>query len=359
MTRFSRLMKASVRHINTLLFIGGFIFDLVILPDAGHAATIWIGFIYLSIVAFSIGAREWVISRNTASETERKIFSGLTFAIAYFSGSALSFVCVYAIRSAIFAVSWPLLLVLFLCVIANELVSSHHFRFNLDVGVFLVALFFFIAFNMPVLLKIQNDMIFLLSTAVAIGISLFFVYCVSFTSESAREEASRSYALAFGIPMFIGMLYFLNVIPAVPLSLAQAGTYHMITKNESGVFEATQEKDTRFFTFLRTPVFHVIPLDTGVYFFSAVSAPAKITAPLSHVWEQYDEATHSWIERTRIAFTLAGGREEGYRAYSKKENIPEGLWRVTVKVDDKRIIGRAKFYVKKAEKEITLVETKL
>lgn len=359
MSHFARLMKASVRHINTLLFIGGFIFDLLILPDAGHVATIWIGLIYLSVVGISIAAREWVISRNTASERERKMFSLLTFAIAYFSGSALSFVCVYAIRSAIFAVSWPLLLVLLLCVLANELVSSHHFRLSLDIGVLLIALFFFIAFNMPVLLKVQNDMTFLISTGVAIVISFIIVYLISFTSESAKEERSRSYALAFGIPMFIGMLYFLNVIPAVPLSLSQAGTYHMITRSESGVYNATLEKDTRVFEWFRTPIYHLTPLDSGVYFFSAVSAPALLTAPLSHVWEEYDTTNHRWVERSRIEFTLAGGRENGYRAYSKKENVREGLWRVTVKVDDKRIVGRAKFYIEPAEKEITLIETKL
>ncbi len=359
MTQFARLMKASVRHINTLLFIGGFIFDLLILPDAGHVATIWIGLVYLSIVGLSIAIREWVISRNTASKTEQKLFSLLTFVIAYFSGSALSFVCVYTIRSAIFAVSWPLLIVLLLCVLANELVSSHHFRFTLDVGVFLVALFFFIAFNMPIILKVQNDFTFLLSTGIAIVMSLIYVYFVSFTSESANEESSRSYALAVGIPMFIGMLYFLNVIPAVPLSLAKAGAYHSVIRSEVGTFTGTEEIDNRMFAFFRVPIYHLTPTDTGIYFFSAVSAPAELTAPLSHVWEEYDEATHTWVERTRIEFTLAGGREDGYRAYSKKENVKDGLWRVTVKVDDKRIVGRAKFYIKKIEKDLKLVETQL
>jgi hypothetical protein len=54
------------------------------------------------------------------------------------------------------------------------------------------------------------------------------VYLLRFTSESAEEEASRMYALSIGIPMFIGMLYFLNVIPAVPLSLANGGVYQSL-----------------------------------------------------------------------------------------------------------------------------------
>jgi hypothetical protein len=112
------------------------------------------------------------------------------------------------------------------------------------------------------------------------------------------------------------------------------------------------------FSSFRAPIYHISEADNGVYFFSAVSAPALLTAPLSHVWEYYDPGTQQWQEKTVISFTLAGGREDGYRAYSHKENITEGLWRVTVKVDDKRIVGRMKFYITNGEGG-SLVETKL
>ncbi len=345
--QFLNLIKESKRHATTLLFIGGFIFDLIILPEAGHFLTIVIGFVYLGIVAFAIAFREWIVSRNRATKGEQQLFSFLTFAIAYFSGSALSFVCVYAIRSAAFAVSWPLLILLFVCILANEVVSSHQFRFTLDVGVFLIALLFFVIFNVPVVLNVQNDITFLLSAGIAIALSLLYVRILQSTSESAYEEAPRLYALAVGIPMFIGMLYFLNVIPAVPLSLASGGVYHSVMRNEEGNYLATVEVDTRFLHTLRTPVYHMGESDNGAYFFSSVSAPALLTAPISHVWEYYDPALKHWVTMTTIAFTLAGGRENGYRAYSHKENVTEGLWRVTVKVDDKRIIGRIKFYIVK------------
>ncbi len=352
-------MKASVRHINTILFVAGFVFDLLILPEAGHVATIIIGAVYLCIVGTAIALREILISRNTASATERKLFSFLTFVIAYFSGSSLSFICVYALRSAILSVSWPLIVILFLCVLANEVVSSHYFRLTLDIGVFLTALFFFIVFNAPTVMKVQNDTTFLISTIIAIVISLCYVRILSYTSESAEEEASRSYALAFGIPMFIGMLYFLNVIPAVPLVLSKAGAYHMVIRNDDGTFVGTSEVDNRFFASLRSPQYHLQDSDKGVYFFSSVSAPAELTAPLSHVWEYYDVATKTWKEVARIEFTLAGGRQDGYRAYSHKENVTEGLWRVTVKVDDKRVVGRVKFKIVKDNVVSTFTTDKL
>jgi hypothetical protein len=125
--------------------------------------------------------------------------------------------------------------------------------------------------------------------------------------------------------------------------------YHHITATSKGTFSAVKENDTRMFSSLRTQVYHLSSSDDGVYFFSAVSAPADVTAPISHVWEFYNPNTNQWEEKTTIAFTLAGGRESGYRAFSKKENVVDGLWRVSVKVDSKRIIGRVKFYIEKGE----------
>jgi hypothetical protein len=356
--KIKKLIHHLKKHALTLLFVGGFIFDLLILPDAGHIATIWIGALYLFIVGISIALREWVIARNTASKHEQRMFSILTFAIAYFSGSALSFVCVYAIRSAAFSVSWPLFVILLLCALANELVSSHHFRFTLDVGVLLIATLFFVVFNTPLFVGVQNDTTFLIAIVITAIISLLYIKILEYLSESGEEEAPKLYALGFGIPMFIGMLYFLNVIPAVPLSLVTSGVYHHVERT-SDWFVGEKERDNRFLAPIRTPVYHLSDSDNGAYFFSSVSAPAQLTAPISHVWEKYDAATNKWLPVTVIAFTLDGGRENGYRAYSQKENITEGLWRVTVKVDTKRIVGRSKFYIKKDEERKELVRINL
>ncbi len=359
--RLSYLVK-HMTHTTTIIFIIGFIVDMIILPDIDHPVTRYIGLAHLSVVAFFIMFREWIVSRNTASTFEQKMYSFSTFAISLSSGSALSFICIYAIRSAAISVSWPLFLILLLCIAANEFVSTHDFRFTLDVGILLIAVLFFTIFNVPVLTKVQNDSSFLLSVVITIVISFIYLYLLRFTSESARNEAPRTYALAVGIPMFVGMLYMLNVIPAVPLSLTNSGVYYNVIKVSSGEFIAQKEKvEPSFFdnfSYFTNSVYYITPNDKGVYFFSAVRAPGEVSAPISHVWEQYDDDKNRWIERTVIPFTLDGGREDGYRAYSYKENVSEGLWRVTVKVDNNRIVGRMKFNVKRTD-IVVLEEVKL
>lgn len=341
---FSSITKYKA-HTTTILFVLGFIFDMVMLPGIDHPITRYIGLAHLFIVAFLIMFREILISRNTASKGEQKLYSLSSFGISFSSGAALSFIFVYSLRSATFLVSWPLLLLLVLCIIANEFVSTHDFRFTLDVGILLVALLFFIIFNMPLILNKENDLVFAISIGVSIVLSLLYLFFLQHTSESAAYEAPRTYALAIGIPMFVGMLYFLNVIPAVPLSLKEAGVYHHITHTQGGEFLAREEDDVRIFKKYRTRIYHSIDASEGVYFFSNIDTPAQLTAPISHVWEYYDIKKHSWVVASKISFDIEGGREDGYRAFSYKESISEGLWRVTVKIGNNRIIGREKFEV--------------
>ena len=342
------------KHSATFIFLAGFFFDMFMLPNLDDLKARVIAVIYLSIIAISIMFREWVVSRNTASNFEQKIYSLNTLMISFSSGSMLSFIFIYSMRSAALFVSWPLLAILLLCILANEFVSTHSFRFNLDVGILLIAVLFYTIFSTPLVLKVQNDKIFALSIIIAMIISFIYIYFLSFTSENAKYEAPHGYALSIGIPMFVGMLYFLNVIPAVPLSLKESGVYHKITRLNDSTFLAESEKDERIFSNLRTSIYHTNATISDVYFFSSVGAPGELIAPLSHVWEYYDESSKKWIEQGTISFTIEGGRESGYRAYSYKKNIPEGLWRVIVKVDSKRIVGQKKFLVTKTEGPIKI-----
>jgi Protein of unknown function (DUF2914) len=336
-------------HFTTAIFFFGFAFDMFLLPDFEDVLAKVIGLTHITLIALFIIFREWVVSRNTASPLEEKIYAFSTFIIAFSSGSALSFVFVYALRSAALSVSWPLFVMLFIVMCANEFFTSHSYRLTLDIAVLFIATFFYIVFNLPVLLKEQNDIIFTISAVVSVVVGLLYITILRRSSETAEHEAGRGYSLALGIPMFVGMLYVLNVIPAVPLSMKAGGVYHSIIHRDNGDFIAKGEVDTRSFVQYRRPVYHLSLQDTGIYFFSAVDAPTELSATLSHVWEEYDYVNKKWVTGAVIPFTLSGGRDGGYRAYTYKQGVTEGLWRVTVKVDSKRVIGRKEFYVKRVD----------
>ena len=339
------LISKGWQHATTIIFLGGFLVDSFILPDIDNPATKYLGLSYLVILATIIILREWVVSRNTASRLEQRVYSILTFGVSFFSGSAMSFIFIYAMRSAALAVSWPLFVILLIAMAANEFVSTHNFRFALDIGVFFIALVFYSIFNIPILLGQVSDLVFLAAIVVSAAAAFGYMWLLKHASEAAERETARGYALAIGIPLFVGMLYFLNVIPAVPLSLKEGGIYHRIEKLNDGNYIGQKEVDDRFLAKYRRDTYHMTDIDNGVYFFSSVGAPAEVSAPITHVWEYYDKEKNQWITSTTIAFNVTGGRGSGYRAYSKKENVSPGMWRVTVKVDDNRIVGRQRFYI--------------
>lgn len=342
--KFKSIFNATFHHLSTVIFLFGFIFDAILLPQFDELIARLIGLTHICIVALFIYLREWVVARNTASAFEQKLFSLITFVISFSSGAALSFIFIYAVRSGEISASWPLFLMLLICMFANEFISTHNFRFSLDVGVLFIALLFYVIFNTPMILKVQSDFTFLLSLIVAAAVSLFYAHILKHSSYTASHEVSRSYALAVGIPMFVGMLYFLNMIPAVPLSLKEVDVYHSISREPSGDFVfSKEEKDDSLFSFFKTETHHFVNSDDAVYFYSVIDAPAQLSAPISHVWERYDNDLNKWVEVTKVTFDILGGREDGYRSYSKKENIEEGLWRVSVKVGETRVVGRKKF----------------
>jgi hypothetical protein len=317
--QFRSIISHAWRHATTIIFVGGFFIDGFLLPSVDDPITKYLGLSYLVVLAILLPLREWVVSRNTASQMEQKLFSLLTFGIAFFSGAALSFIFIYALRSAAFAVSWPLFIILLLCMGANEFISTHNYRLTLDIAVYFISLVFYAIFNVPILFGQVTGFVFLVAIIISAAIGFLFMSILRKTSETAEYESPRGFALAFGIPMFVGMLYMLNVIPAVPLSLKDDGIYHNVVRTEAGEYMAEKEADIRYFAKYRRPTFHMTSGETVVYFFSSVGAPAEVSAPLTHVWEYYDETSKKWVTVTTINFDMTGGRARGSEHTQRKK----------------------------------------
>jgi hypothetical protein len=80
----------------------------------------------------------------------------------------------------------------------------------------------------------------------------------------------------------------------------------------------------------------------GLYAYTAIHAPLGLRERVRHVW------LHEGREVDRIEIDVAGGRAEGYRAWTHKRNFPEapqGRWQVRVLTADDRMIGTLRFRV--------------
>lgn len=80
----------------------------------------------------------------------------------------------------------------------------------------------------------------------------------------------------------------------------------------------------------------------GLYAYTSINAPRGLNERIYHVWR------HNGEEIERIALDIKGGREEGYRAWTHKQNFPPdvlGKWQVRVLTEDGQMIGVLRFDV--------------
>ena len=85
-----------------------------------------------------------------------------------------------------------------------------------------------------------------------------------------------------------------------------------------------------------------------VFVYTAIFAPSKLNTRIYHHWEYYDG--DDWIEKDKLSFNIIGGRKDGYRGYSVKSAVEAGKWRVYVKTEQGKVLGRVSFKIKKPAK---------
>ncbi|TCL28651.1 DUF2914 family protein [Azotobacter chroococcum] len=80
----------------------------------------------------------------------------------------------------------------------------------------------------------------------------------------------------------------------------------------------------------------------GLYAYTAIHAPRGLNERIYHVWR------HAGREVDRIPLEIHGGRQEGYRAWSRKQRFPAnalGRWEVRVQTEAGQLIGVLRFRV--------------
>ncbi|WP_210642191.1 MULTISPECIES: DUF5924 family protein [unclassified Pseudomonas] len=83
----------------------------------------------------------------------------------------------------------------------------------------------------------------------------------------------------------------------------------------------------------------------GLYAYTAINAPRGLDERIYHVWQ------FNGKEVDRIALDIHGGRKEGYRAWTHKQNFPDdptGKWQVRVLTENGQMIGVLRFNVSAA-----------
>jgi len=259
-------------------------------------------------------------------------------------GGLLSTFLVFYFRSGSLRASWPFFLILGAAFVANEKLKAHYARLAFQLSFFFLSLFCFMIYILPVLLHGIGRLIFLLSGLLSLALLYLFLFLLQ--SVAGQDLATRSRMIRTCIAAIfiaINVLYFLNLIPPIPLSLQDASVHHAITRSTDGNYTVQSEAPgpLRFFRLVET--FHATP-GAPIYAYSAVFSPTSLNTNILHEWQFY-EPKRGWTTLSRVELPVRGGRGGGYRTYSVKTGITAGAWRVNVETPSGALLGRLRFNV--------------
>lgn len=339
-----QLFERYERHISSAGLIVGFLVDSITFQRIDLWFENLVLFFYISIAGSGIA----IINLYEEGRVRGMFFDFLSYwaplLVQYAFGGLFSGFVIFYFSSASWGTNALFLLVLLGVLVGNEFFKKRYLHFGFPVSVFFLALFSFFIFYIPIVLGNMGAWVFLLSglaSLVAIGL---FIYSLSL---AIPKRVEQNKALIFksiaGIYAVVNILYFLNIIPPIPLSLKEAGIYHSVIRVRQE-YEVTREQQEWFAFLFPSETIRVVA-GKPVYAYSAVFAPTRLQTTLFHHWQYYDEANGAWVTANRVSFPMVGGRDGGYRGFSLKTNVFPGRWRVDVETARGQIIGRLKFKV--------------
>jgi hypothetical protein len=302
-------------------------------------------FAYLTLASVSIILYHLIQSGRLRGKFFLSILPFIPVGMQFgFGGLFSGFVILYS-QSAAYATSWIFVVLLAALLIGNERFRRLYTGFVFQASVLFATLLSFLIFFLPVVTGKIGTTLFLISEAIAVGVMILFVRGFGFLApeiyRAARWKLLRSAASIF---LIFNILYFTNAIPPLPLGLKEAGVYHSV-RRINGEYHLKAEPLKWYQHYLQyNTIFHKTAGET-VYVFTSVFAPTKLATSITHEWQYYDEPLKDWITTSRVSFPIQGGRDGGYRGYTLESITAAGKWRVNVRTNDGRLIGRVSFRI--------------
>ncbi len=329
------------------ILIGGFLLDALTLGQADRIFDNVVLIIHLLIVATTIALLFSAESRLGRKLRVRERVSTITALMLFSFGGLFSGFAVFYAKSGSLISSWPFILLLLALMVGTEIRKKYFENLLLQIGIFYIALFSYLIFSVPVLVRDIGAGIYMLSGAASLLVVSIYLYILfKLNPETLRINRKKIITRVFSIFIIFNVLYFLNIIPPIPLSLKFRAVYHDFQRIQAIEYRGSYEvpEEWRFWE-KRSRVFHRAPGE-AVYVFSEVYAPVNLTTDIYHEWQYFDTEKTRWVTADRIRIPITGGRADGFRGYSKKANVWPGSWRVKVTTQRGQTLGQITFRIK-------------
>lgn len=351
--KIRKFIKDKERYIGPIAIFGGFIIDSLTLQriDLLFENLILGGYLFLSGILVLVIS--FIDDREIQNNFLIKIRPILGVVLLFLFGGVFSGFTIFYTRSASIWAAWPFLIILLGLMIATEYAKKYFTKTIVQVSIFYFALFTYLIFLVPIIIKQIGAWTFVLSGVISLALVFLYIQIFKKIIGIRFNGAKRKIWISItSIFVLINILYFTNIIPPIPLSLKDSGAYLDVSRTETGYQLLTNKEG--FFE-------KIIPGETveakqgsPVYFFSSIFAPTKIKTQIFHRWE-YKNDDGDWVTVSRSSFGIFGGRDGGYRGFSFLTSPIEGKWRVSVETNREQIIGRKTFNIKHSTENQELI----
>lgn len=271
--------------------------------------------------------REW-------SEVWKQRFS---WAVQFCFGSLFSALVVCYFKSSGSLASFILVILLAVLLVGNEFLQKRYESFGVSLAFFCLLGTMFLNFTLPHLVHRIGFIWFFLSTLASLGICAF-IWKIS-------RRSKKVLIAPIAISVCLTVAYLMNWVPPVPLVLK----HQLVCQNfDKADYSCDVDAPSLLQKIgLKSPTVHRLP-DNEVYVLASIYAPAKLKAEIEYRWFYLDPKTEKYKLTDKISsgrMVINGGREEGFRSFSKKKNIPAGRYRVETAFKDGAVIGAQTFEV--------------
>lgn len=300
--------------------------------------------VYVAVIAASLLVTAYPRSGDVRGL--RAVSLAAPFALPLSIGALLSASLVFYWFGGAFSASWPVIVTVAVLMMSNEFLREQFMRPTVQVAVFAFALFSISTIWSSFVFNSLEPRIFVIAGVASTAFMFAFALALARVGRIAHALPQMIASIA---TVFVAMLgaYFLNVIPPIPLAIRDAGIYHDVTRL-GGDYVLAGEDESWLASLLPGQTVHVSG-DEALFAYTAVFAPADLSATIVHKWQRYDAPSRSWITESAPSYAITGGREDGYRGYSRKSHLAAGTWRVSVQTARGQTLGLIPFVVVRDE----------
>jgi len=342
-TRIQNWRQQNEKRLEIGLFVGGFLFDAVMVKEPDEIFAILQQVFYLFTIAIILHY-QLLADLNVWSPGQRvqKIWKYREFLLPFCLGTLLNVYSIFYIKSASMFSSLIFLVLMIGFILANEHPKVKKSGVSFKIGLFGICLFSFFAILYPILMGFIGWLPFSLAIATTGGLLSLEYFLVR--RKLGSSHAARQAVLLPSISVLLLFLafYFLGWIPPVPLSVKEQGVYHLV-QAEGGKYLLSTQKEWWQFWRSGDEEFGARPGDK-IYFYAQIYSPAHFSDAVVLHWLHKDPLGH-WQSLDKIPMRIVGGRKDGFRGYTVKANYQPGRWRIQVETKSGLEISRLYFDV--------------